>query len=284
MAFPTIDQAFIKQFGAEVHQAYQRRGSKLRGSIRTQSGVQGSSHIFQKAGKGSATQKARNGVIPPMSVDHSNVECTLADWYAGDWIDRLDMLKTNIDERMVVANASAWALGRKTDELIFSELLTAGSGQTVPDGSGDLANSAALTLAKVFAALEILNNGDVPDDGERFAWVTPGGWSDLMAIPQFSNTDYIGQSELPYGGAPFEMKRWMGVTWAKHTHLNTTKVSTLATGVIYHRTACGHAIGMDVTPDITWHGDRAAHFVNNMMSQGAKLIDATGVALLKWTE
>ena len=45
----------------------------------------------------------------------------------------------------------------------------------------------------------------------------------------------------------------------------------------YHKNALGHGSGADVTSDITWHGDRAAHFVNNMMSQGACLIDPEGV-------
>jgi hypothetical protein len=32
-----------------------------------------------------------------------------------------------------------------------------------------------------------------------------------------------------------------------------------------------------VGADITWHGDRAAHFVNHAMSGGACMIDDTGV-------
>ncbi len=32
-----------------------------------------------------------------------------------------------------------------------------------------------------------------------------------------------------------------------------------------------------VAADITWHGDRAAHFVNHMMSGQAVLIDDAGV-------
>ena len=48
----------------------------------------------------------------------------------------------------------------------------------------------------------------------------------------------------------------------------------------YHRSAVGHAIGQDVTTDITWHGDRAAHFVANWMSQGSVLIDGAGVVAM----
>jgi hypothetical protein len=42
----TIDQAFIKQFGEEVHQAFQRMGSKLRNTVRVKNAVRGSSTVF----------------------------------------------------------------------------------------------------------------------------------------------------------------------------------------------------------------------------------------------
>ena len=69
----TIDQAFIKQFEEEVHQAYQRMGSKLRNTVRMKNGVRGSSTVFQKVGKGSAATKARHGKVPVMNVDHTPV-------------------------------------------------------------------------------------------------------------------------------------------------------------------------------------------------------------------
>ncbi len=118
----SIDQAFVKQFGEEVHQAFQRMGSKLRNTVRVKNSVRGSSTVFQKVGKGSAATKARNAMVPVMNIDHEPVECQLLDFYAGDWIDQLDELKLNIDERQVLANAGAFALGRKTDELIISAL------------------------------------------------------------------------------------------------------------------------------------------------------------------
>ena len=54
----TIDQTFIKQFEREVHEAYQRQGSKLRNSVRTINQVKGSSAVFQKVGKGTASTKS----------------------------------------------------------------------------------------------------------------------------------------------------------------------------------------------------------------------------------
>lgn len=66
-----------------------------------------------------------------MSIDHSPVECELHDYYAGDWVDALDELKLSIDERRVIANAGAYALGRKTDELIIEALNKASSANDV---------------------------------------------------------------------------------------------------------------------------------------------------------
>lgn len=274
MPASTIDLAFIKQYEAEVHEAYQRMGSKLRGTVRVKSGVVGSSTTFQKVGKGSATQKGRNSQVPAMGITHTPVECTLGDWYAGDWVDKLDELKTNIDERRVIANGGAYALGRKTDELIIAALDGVGSGQNVT-GAGNLADTVGFTIEKVMAALELLNTADVPDDGQRFAVVSPGAWSDLLAIAQFASADYTG-ADLPYKAGAGTMRSWLGVTWMTHSGLSLSAGDRL--NYMYHRSALGHAIAAEIQTDITWHGDHAAHFINNMMSQGAVAIDATGIA------
>ena len=95
----TIDQAFIKQFEAEVHMAYQRMGSKLKNMVRNVNGVKGSTVQFQKVAKGSASTKARHAEVVAMNIVHSNVTATLNDFYAADYVDKLDELKVNIDER-----------------------------------------------------------------------------------------------------------------------------------------------------------------------------------------
>lgn len=268
----TIDKAFIKQFEAEVHVAYQQMGSKLRNTVRSKNNVQGASTTFQRIGKGTASTKSRHGKVPVMNVDHSPVECQLADYYAGDWVDRLDELKTNLDEKAVLVKAGAYALGRKTDELVIAEF----------DKSTNFAGDGAdgLTKAKVLAAFETLGEADVPDDGERYAVVGWKQWSELMAIPEFANADYVGDDDLPWKGT--QAKRWLGSLWMPHSGL--TRAGGVRYCHWYHRTAVGHASGADVQSDITWHGDRAAHFVNNMMSQGAVLIDAAGVVTLRCLE
>lgn len=268
----TIPQAFVKQFEAEVFQAFQRTGSKLRSTVRGKSGVIGSSTVFQKVGKGIATTKSRHGNVPVMNLDHSNVEVTLADYYAGDWVDRLDELKVNIDERQIIASAGANALGRKTDDMIIAALATS--------GTPIAASSTGLTLGKIQAALEQLGNNEVPDDGERYAVVGWKQWSDLLGLKEFASADYVGKDELPFLST--QAKRWLGTLWIPHSALPVS--SGTRTCFWYHKSAIGHAIGSDVQTDISWHGDKASHFVNNMMSQGVGLIEATGVVGINCSE
>ena len=170
--------------------------------------MRGASTVFQKVGRGTAAAKARNGVVPVMNIDHSQVECFLQDYYAGDWVDRLDELKTNIDERMVVANAGAYALGRKTDELIIAALDSA-TREAVGTASGQTDNE-GLTRAKVLLAFEMLGAADVPDDGNRFAVVGWKQWSELLQIEEFANSSYVGDDSLPWKGT--QVKRWLGAT------------------------------------------------------------------------
>lgn len=67
-------------------------------------------------------------------------------------------------------------------------------------------------------------------------------------------------------------------------HSGLTKSGSVRHCYWYHKTAIGHAVGSEVKSEITYHGDRAAWFCNNMMSQGSALIDTAGVVSLRCLE
>lgn len=264
----TIDQAFVRQYEREVHLDYQRQGSKLRGTVRTVNGVRGSSTTFQIIGKGVAGSKARHGKVPVMNLEHTNVTVTLVDRYAGEFVDKLDELKINHDERSAISQSQAWALGRATDQDIIDALGT---------GSG---NSTTITLTSertvrnsLIEAKQRLMERDVPDDGWLFGVISPSMWAAFMTIEQFASADYVGP-DLPYKGAA-AMRSWLGFNWISHTGLGLA--TNTRTGFLYHKMAIGHAIGSDVQMDVTWQGERAAWFMNAMMSMNAVLIDNDGV-------
>ena len=265
----SVDQVFIKQFEADVHLAYQQMGTKLRSTVRSKSGVIGASTTFQKVGRGTASTKSRHGIVPVMNLNHEPVECILQDYYAGDWVDALDELKTNVDERRVVASAGAYALGRKTDELIV------GAMKQATTSVGDY--STGLTKDLILSALEVLNQNDVPDDGRRVAVVGVHQWNELLSLDEFVSADYVGDNlPLISGGAS---KKWLGITWVLYNDLPISSANRDC--FMYHATGIGHACGQEVKTDISWHGERAAHFISNSMSQGAVLIDNAGIVRIK---
>jgi len=186
----TIDQAFIKQFETEVHMAYQRMGSKFRNTVRS-TNVTGSTARFQKIGTGSASTKSRNGNVTPMELTHTNVEVTMADYYAAEYIDKLDELKININERQAVAQSAAAALGRKTDEIITTAMDAGANLTQIHDANSALEKADLLTLFETFGT------ADIPEDGQRYLAMSPAGFADLFTINEFASSDYVGPQNLP---------------------------------------------------------------------------------------
>lgn len=265
----SIDQAFAEMFDAEVHEAYQRKGSKLRNCVRTKTVTKGNRVTFQRVGRGSVGTKTRHGMVPLSNIEHTKVTATLVDYYSADYIDTLDELKTNIDERGVAVNAGAYALGRKSDDLILEAL--AGITATIDIG---VANAATFRNG-VLGAVEHLNAGDVPADDQRWGAVCPKFWSWLMCVPEFVDADFIGSDDLPFSNPRFiEGRRWAGVNWMMHT--GVTVDAGVSNNVLFHKRAVGHAIGADVTTALDYVAEKAAWFANSMMSQASVLIDPAG--------
>jgi hypothetical protein len=280
----SITTAFINSYEAKVHEVFQRQGSYLKDAVRVKDNVVGSTAVFQRIGTGVATTKARHGTITPMNQTHAAPSTTLADFYAGDWVDKLDEAKININERDAIASGGAMALGRKVDDQITTVLNT--TTQTVITLT---TTSVAVTLRTAVEWVEAVWANDVPNDGQVYAVVTPRYWSQLMIVQQFQNADWVTSEGLPFKTGPSigkgRWKDWMGVKWKMQTGLPGEGTAT-ADQWIWHKTAVGYAIAQSagniagneaVGADITWHGDRAAHFVNHMMSGNAVLIDDTGV-------
>jgi hypothetical protein len=259
----TIDQAFIKQFETEVHMAYQRMGSKLRNTVRT-TNVTGSSARFQKIGAGSATTKSRNGSVTPMELAHTFVEANMADFYAAEYIDKLDELKININERQAVAQSAAAALGRKTDE-ILTTAMDAGANSTQLGSAGNVVDRADLLLV-----FETFGTNDIPEDGQRFIAMHPKGFADLFAITEFASSDFVGPQNLPFAGG-MTMKEFLGFK------IFSTSAVPAGKNFAYHTSSVGLGINADVQTEINYVAEKVSHLATSMMSMGAIVIDDRGV-------
>jgi hypothetical protein len=272
----SITNAFITQFEAEVHMAYQRMGSKLKNLVRTVNGVNGSTVKFQKVAKGSANTKARHAEVVAMDLAHSNVSATLTDYYAADYVDKLDELKVNIDERQVVAQSAAYALGRKTDEVLISTLDAATS------IAANVSSSATgMTLIKAKNMMEVFNGNDVPDDNQRYWAVGPKQWSDLLSVDQFSRVEYVGPNELPFPSG-MTAKRWMGFLFFVHSGLSTS--GSDRKNLCFHKSAIGCGIGSDVRTEVNYIPEKVSHLITSMISLGSVAIDGDAARVQLCTE
>ena len=232
----SITNAFITQFEAEVHMAYQRMGSKLKNLVRQVNGVNGNTVKFQKIAKGSANTKARHAEVVAMDLAHSNVSATLDDFYAADYVDKLDELKTNIDERQAVAKSAAAALGRKTDEILYTAMDSGANSTQIHDTSGAIEKADLLTL------FETMGAANIPEDGGRYLAMHPKGFADLFLINEFASSDYVGDQNLPYAGG-MTMKNFLGF------QIFSTSAVTAGKNMAYHTSSIGLGIGADVSTE-----------------------------------
>ncbi len=258
----TIDQAFIKQFETEVHMAYQRMGSKLRNTIRS-TNVSGSTARFQKIGTGTASTKSRNGNVTPMELVHTNVEVSMSDFYAAEFIDKLDELKTNINERQAVAQSAA-ALGRKTDELIIAAM-DAGANSTQIHDTGS-----ALAKADLLSLFETMGTADVPEDGQRYLAMSPAGYAELFQSNEFASSDFVGPQNLPFAGG-MTMKEFLGFK------IFSTSAVAGGKNFAYHTSAVGIGVNSDVQTEVNYVAEKVSHLATSMMSMGAVAIDDNGI-------
>ena len=264
----TISTSFIAKYNAEVQLGFQR-GQLLRGTVRTAT-TDGSTYTFQKIAAGVATDKARNGDVVPMNPTHSVATATLVDKYAPEYIDKLDTLKQNIDERSAMIQTAVLALQRFADSQIVTVLN--GSGASVYEPLG----TTALTIAKVAAVLySYLFGSDVPDDGQTAVAIGWKQYGELMQLQQFSGWEYAG-GRFPWLRGS-QAVSWMNCLWIPTSGLSTGG-TTYRRCYAYHKNAVGHAIGQEINTEINYVPQKVAWLVNACLSMGAVEIDSGGVA------
>jgi hypothetical protein len=268
----SISTAFVAQFDAEVKQAYQAAG-KLFGTVRTKTGVVGSTHRFPKLGKGLAQPRIPQTDVIPMNVQHSNVTATLEDWSAPEYSDIYDLQKINFDERKELKMAIASAMGRRMDQLVIDALDAGASATQVDDNIGG--TNSNLNTSKLRRAKRLLDAAGVPAT-DRYFVHSAIGLEGLLGTTEATSSDYNSVKALVSG----EVDTWLGFKFIMiedRVEGGISVASNIRKNFAFHKQALGLAVGIDMRTEMNYIPEKTSWLINGMFSAGAIGIDSDGI-------
>lgn len=269
----SLSQSYIAQFDAEVKQAYQGT-SILRGTVRTRTGVVGSTHKFPKLGKGVATVHVNQTDVTPLGLAHSGKTATLTDWNAAEYSDIFQQAKVNFDERRELVMALAAAVGRRYDQLIINALDGSSSPETVGNDQGG--TDSDLNVSKLREAKRLLDKNNVPP-GDRHILVHANNLSSLLSETAVTSSDFNTVKALVQG----EINTFLGFQFhviGDRDEGGLNRDGSLDRTVLaWHKSACGLAVGIEQKTSIDWIPEKRSWLACVDFSAGAVDIDDEGI-------
>jgi hypothetical protein len=256
-----ITTAFVEQYSANIQMLSQQMGSLLRDAVRNES-VVGKDAYFDQIGKVTAVLKtSRHSDTPQIDTPHSRRRVSLADYEFADLIDQQDKVRLLIDPTSSYAKAAAYAMGRAMDDVIIAAALgtanTGVSGGTpiaLPAGNIVAANTGGtgMNIAKLAAAKQILDAGDVDPSIKRHIIVSPAEIADLLNNTTVTSSDFNTIKALVQG----EIDSFMGFKFHVSNRLvdngaaNTQCIAFAEDGILL-------GVGKDVTARIDERADKS---------------------------
>ena len=256
-----ITTAFVEQYSANIQMLSQQMGSLLRDAVRNES-VVGKDAYFDQIGKVTAILKtSRHSDTPQIDTPHSRRRVSLADYEFADLIDQQDKVRLLIDPTSSYAKAAAYAMGRAMDDVIIAAALgtantgvSGGTPVTFPAGNIVAANTGGtgMNIAKLAAAKQILDAGDVDPSIKRHIVVSPQEIADLLNTTTVTSSDFNTVKALVQG----EIDSFMGFKFHVSNRLvdngaaNTQCIAFAEDGILL-------GIGKDVTARIDERADKS---------------------------
>jgi len=231
----TQNAIYVQAYGQNIMQLAQQKYSKLINTVYMRENVRGKTFFQDQIDSWAMEVKgSRNTQTPNNDPQLARRMGVMVDYHDNRLLDRGDELKSISDPRSAYTIAAAQSLGRKIDEVIITAALaTAASGETgstsVTNGNIVLATATSMTLARVIAVKQQLDNQDVEME-DRYFVVTPAALDNLLNQTQATSSDYNSVKALIRG----EIDTWMGFKWIMSTRLAAVSASTLI-GIAYQK-------------------------------------------------
>jgi len=269
-----IPVAFVEQYKANVLMLAQQKGSKLRGTVRTEM-VTGKNAFFERIGAVDMSDAvSRHDDTPQLDTPHSRRRVSLVTSRWADLIDMADQVRMLIDPTSPYATNAAWSAGRRIDKHIVDAMFgnafageAGGTTVALPSAQKIASASAGLTIAKLLAAREILGAADQDMDNLTAA-INPAGLTDLLSTTQITSSDYNTVKALVAG----QIDTFLGMKFIVTTQMTAGKAG------IYTKNAMALAIGSDPRVRISERDDKNySTQVFIQMDIGATRVEDSGV-------
>lgn len=275
-----ITTAMVEQYKSNVLMLAQQKGSKLRGTVRSEM-VTGKNAYFERIGAVDMVDAtSRHDDTPQIDTPHSRRRVSLTTSRFADLIDNADKVRTLIDPTSPYAMNAAWAAGRKMDAVIVAAL--AGNAYSGVDGATTVAlpsaqkvaaGSTGLTIAKLRSAREILLGADVDLDMGATCIINPAGLTDLLSATEITSSDYNTVKALVQG----QVDTFLGFKFVVSTQVTALKA------YCYAKNAAVLAVGSEPVVRISERADKnysTQVFVE--MDIGATRVEDEGVVEISY--
>lgn len=262
-AAPTLNVAAVTLFESELQVDFQKREARLAGLVRRRDFTAADKLRFPLYGKaGDPQPKLVHGKLPVTNPKHAYKELTVEKEYLGTYIENLELLETNIDERTAARNALLFSFARRRDTVIFTAMDE--TTRVIDATTGGLDQADFELLFQYFGEQEI-------PESERYFSTSHGTFLQALDIAQFAKQDYLPESMLPFGQGSWQMgKDHMSFrTFYMTGHLMTgTDVKNFA----WHRSKIGYGLVQDLVIKPSWENENDAWFFNASINHGACLL------------
>lgn len=298
----TIPEANVLQFGTNVRELAQQKGSRFRKAAIEDMVTGEAAYLEQLAPTAARKVIARHSDSPLMNTQHLRRRLSIYDYDWGDMVDRLDRVRLLIDPDSAYTKNASYAMGRGfDDEWIAAAFGTAYAGHsgsialTWPNGNSELTPSqpggtqvavndwsygngsgnAGLTISKLISAKVALMAAEVDDDDEQLAEgeycvaVTAKHIGNLLSTTETTSVDYNSVKALVDG----KINTFMGFKFIRSQRLllNGSGYYRLPA---WHRSAVGFGIAKDIETQSSPRPDkRFAHYIYCDMAIGAARLE-----------
>lgn len=238
------------QYANRAIHIYQQKGNRLRPTVSQAMRIENNEKgIFWIAGKTKAKKVERRERNQPGNGERKKVEIPLATWRAFDVIEEYDVDRMTVDEKEVVYESGANALGRATDIEIYAQMAAV---KTVADLDF---SSGAFSAANALQLCAALQDDKVPWDGQVYCGLPSLQWNQLIANKVVNQADHVGQ-DLPFVKAT-DTRFWNGVNWFLFVEEDPQDLYPVPAAnkqdlFIWHKSAMGWGNNTDLSVISAW--------------------------------